>query len=120
MATRSVDLGGKRHLMDHAAQFFTASDARFVAVVEEWERRGWVKQWKGRLGRVQVKGGGEEEGGEREGGGGASMELLGVEERRYIGIGGMMQLCEEIIAPQARREGKGGMDTVVVNVDSTL
>lgn len=34
---------------DHGAPHFTASDARFVEVVESWAEAGWVSPWRGRF-----------------------------------------------------------------------
>ena len=34
---------------DHGAQYFTASDARFVAAIERWQSAGIVQRWTGRI-----------------------------------------------------------------------
>lgn len=41
MATRRIDT----HTADHGAQFFTAHDPRFRALVDEWTQAGIVRRW---------------------------------------------------------------------------
>lgn len=55
---------------DHGAQYFTASEARFVALVEEWLEQGLVREW--------AQGFALQDG---------SLKVNGVQ--RFIGVGGM-------------------------------
>ena len=48
-ATRRVELGGAVVQFDHGAQYFTARDADFAAAVRDWEARGLVARWAGRI-----------------------------------------------------------------------
>ncbi len=41
MATRRTD----ESVFDHGAQFFTARDAAFMALVEQWQKGGIVSRW---------------------------------------------------------------------------
>ena len=34
---------------DHGAQYFTLRDPRFVAAAKEWEKRGMIARWQGRI-----------------------------------------------------------------------
>ncbi|MCO8161343.1 NAD(P)/FAD-dependent oxidoreductase [Pseudomonas sp. 21LCFQ010] len=42
MSSKRSDAGS----LDMGAQYFTARDRRFVAVVNHWQANGWVEQWK--------------------------------------------------------------------------
>ncbi|KAG1676558.1 hypothetical protein FOA52_000101 [Chlamydomonas sp. UWO 241] len=42
-------------VFDHAAQYFTASDPEFVALVEEWRKAGVVRQWDGPVGVLDAQ-----------------------------------------------------------------
>ncbi|WP_373307765.1 NAD(P)/FAD-dependent oxidoreductase [Leeia speluncae] len=46
MSTRRSD----EHQWDHGAQYFTAEDKRFVAMVESWQAKGIVKVWETPIG----------------------------------------------------------------------
>jgi predicted NAD/FAD-dependent oxidoreductase len=66
---------------DTGAQFFTARDARFAALVAEWEERGWVRVWPG-----------------SEGGPG---------EARWIGVPGMTSVAKHLAdGLEVRRDSK--------------
>ncbi|MDN3644976.1 NAD(P)-binding protein [Pontixanthobacter aestiaquae] len=45
MATRRAKIDGVTLHFDHGAQYFTARDAGFKAVVKEWEQQGLVAPW---------------------------------------------------------------------------
>lgn len=45
MAARRTEIAGETVSFDHGAQYFTARDPRFRAVVEEWEAQGVVARW---------------------------------------------------------------------------
>lgn len=46
MATRRISTpDGRTAVLDHGAQFFTARDARFATLVDEWVRAGVVREW---------------------------------------------------------------------------
>lgn len=45
MATRRAEIAGQPVSFDHGAQYFTARDPAFRAVVEQWERDGVVARW---------------------------------------------------------------------------
>jgi predicted NAD/FAD-dependent oxidoreductase len=67
---------------DHGAQYFTARDPRFLRRAREWQSRGFVQPWNGRIGavgnqRVTAKDGGPE---------------------RFVGVPGMSAVCRELAA----------------------
>lgn len=45
MATRRVEVAGEVVRFDHGAQYFTARDPGFRAVVDKWEEQGAVARW---------------------------------------------------------------------------
>lgn len=45
MAARRVEVAGTTVRFDHGAQYFTARDPRFRAVVDLWEKQGAVARW---------------------------------------------------------------------------
>ncbi len=45
MAARRAEIGGQAASFDHGAQYFTARDPAFRAVVAEWEAQGFVARW---------------------------------------------------------------------------
>lgn len=45
MAARRVEIAGETVSFDHGAQYFTARDAGFRAVVADWEQAGVVARW---------------------------------------------------------------------------
>ncbi|KAH3886502.1 renalase-like [Dreissena polymorpha] len=51
-SSRVVNIGGKLHVFDHSAQYFTVSDSRFAKIVSYLHRKGAVKQWKGKIGKL--------------------------------------------------------------------
>ncbi|GJP68291.1 hypothetical protein CLOP_g25021 [Closterium sp. NIES-67] len=92
MATREVEVAGKQHLFDHAAQFFTATDARFQSHVDRWLKEGALRVWdEGHLGTLRA--------------GGEFSELPGSEGgvRRFVSPNGMRGLCEHIMADKVRQ-----------------
>ena len=45
MATRRIELAGATATFDHGAQYFTARDPRFAAVVARWAEAGLAARW---------------------------------------------------------------------------
>eukprot|EP00850_Spirogloea_muscicola_P003810 SM000015S01310 [mRNA] locus=s15:1204096:1206459:- [translate_table: standard] len=86
MATRHVvaDAGGHELVFDHAAQYFTASDPAFLALVDAWVSQGLVDEWTGLVARLSP--------------GGAAAPLP--PSRRYVGRGGMRALCDGMLADE--------------------
>ncbi len=87
LATRSGSDGSLRNpepitldniVFDHAAQYFTASDPRFVQMVENWAAAGAVREWDGSVGAL------------------SNTRYKSLEQTRkmYIGTGGMRQFAE--------------------------
>lgn len=70
--------GGWR--FDHGAQYFTARDARFADRVAEWQRRGVVAAWRGRIVEARADG---------------KLELKSGTPR-YVGVPGMSQLGRDL------------------------
>ncbi|CAI7928929.1 unnamed protein product, partial [Closterium sp. NIES-54] len=94
MATREVEVAGKLHLLDHAAQFFTVTDSRFQSYVNRWLKEGALRVWEeGRIGTLQAGGAFSEL--PTPGGGGSNG---GEEARRLISPRGMRAFCEHVIA----------------------
>lgn len=74
--------GASAMVFDHAAQFFTATDPRFAALVQEWLAAGAVKEWAGPVGRLDASRGG-----------GAFAPLPAGSPARYVATRGMRQLA---------------------------
>ncbi|MEM6292047.1 MAG: FAD-dependent oxidoreductase [Myxococcota bacterium] len=68
---------------DHGAQFFTAKDPAFGAVVDTWAEAGWVAPWTGRVVEADAEG----------------VRPRTVEETRWVGVPTMSAL------PRALAEG---------------
>jgi len=71
-STRSMPRGG----YDHGAQFFTARDARFLAVVQDLARNQWVTHWECRSGLLGKR----------------SFHFVRPEVPRWVGTPGMSSL----------------------------
>ncbi|TVU49315.1 hypothetical protein EJB05_00623, partial [Eragrostis curvula] len=81
MATRVVD-AGEQLVFDHAVQFFTATDARFQKLVEEWLDRGLVREWRGLIGELEA---------------GGRFRPIPSSTPRYIGVNGMRPLADAML-----------------------
>lgn len=77
-------------LFDHAAQFFTAADPRFAAMVAGWEAAGAVTRWTGLLARLALAADGSF----------APLPAAPGETDavRYVGVGGMRQMASFLAA----------------------
>ncbi|CAI5527147.1 unnamed protein product [Closterium sp. Naga37s-1] len=108
MATREVEVAGKLHLFDHAAQFFTVTDSHFQSYVNRWLKEDALRVWEeGRIGTLQAGGAFSEL--PTPGGGGSNG---GEEARRLISPRGMRAFCEHVIADKVR-EGVVGVERPV-------
>ncbi|GBG78294.1 hypothetical protein CBR_g26324 [Chara braunii] len=88
MATRHVDIrGGHRLVFDHAAQFFTVSEPRFQRLVDDWLKRGIVREWEGVVGKITV-------------GGSFQEEKMPPPLKRYVGSTGMRDVCDRLLERQ--------------------
>lgn len=75
------------HQFDHGAQYFTARDARFRAVVADWHRRGVVAEWRARFAAVDAPG---------------ALRPVRADEPRWVGVPGMSALAGDLVAGLAR------------------
>ncbi|KAL5205845.1 hypothetical protein ABZP36_034054 [Zizania latifolia] len=82
MATRTVACDGQQLVFDHAAQFFTASDERFQRLVDQWIDQGFVREWTGLIGELEV---------------GGHFRPIPFSTPRYIGVNGMRPLADAIL-----------------------
>ena len=80
MATRRTPEGT---VFDHGAQYFTARDLRFSAMIEAWQQAGVAAPWLGRI--VSLEGGGMRE----------SEPLT-----RYVGTPGMTAIAKHLASEQ--------------------
>ncbi|CAM8932070.1 unnamed protein product [Rhodiola kirilowii] len=69
-------------LFDHAAQFFTVSDPRFAQLVNDWLDKGFVREWEGTVGKIEV---------------GGKFTLFPSSPPRYVGVNGMRRLADSIL-----------------------
>ncbi|BDA48954.1 Renalase [Coccomyxa sp. Obi] len=53
-STRRVDHEGSCLQFDHGCQFIRASDSTVQENIKEWEEKGYVRQWEGRLGLLDA------------------------------------------------------------------
>ncbi|XP_020586540.1 uncharacterized protein LOC110028856 [Phalaenopsis equestris] len=81
MATRTLVESQKKLVFDHAAQFFTARDARFQKLVHKWVSEGLVTEWKGVIGELEA---------------GGRFTPIQSSAAKYIGIEGMRLLADSI------------------------
>ena len=75
------------HQFDHGAQYFTARDARFRAVVESWCRRGVAAEWSARFAAVDEPG---------------VFRSMRSGEARWVGVPGMSALAGDLAAGLGR------------------
>lgn len=71
------------HQFDHGAQYFTARDARFRALVEAWCRRGIAAEWNARFAAVDEPG---------------TLRPMQSGAARYVGAPGMSALAGDLAA----------------------
>ncbi|KAK8919042.1 hypothetical protein KSP39_PZI021537 [Platanthera zijinensis] len=81
MATRALVESQQHLVFDHAAQFFTASDARFQKLVEKWMSEGLVREWTGAVGILEA---------------GGRFTTIPSSTAKYIGIQGMRPLADSL------------------------
>jgi len=79
------DLGPAR-VFDHAAQYFTATDARFSERVARWQKQDVVAPWAGAVGSLSSTG---------------AFTPLPPTPQRYFATSGMRSLAEYILAEEA-------------------
>jgi len=84
LATRRAE----PYTFDHGAQYFTARDPGFRAVVDDWVARGIAARWDGRLAVLDAPPGGDAAGTAR---GPHALRPLaqGAADQRYVGVPGM-------------------------------
>ncbi|XP_078149114.1 FAD/NAD(P)-binding oxidoreductase family protein [Carex rostrata] len=80
MATRVID--PQPLIFDHAAQFFTCNDERFQKLVDRWLDKGFICEWKGKIGELEV---------------GGNFTPMQDSRPRYIGVNGMRSLADSIL-----------------------
>ncbi|KIY94403.1 hypothetical protein MNEG_13559 [Monoraphidium neglectum] len=83
-------LQGADLAFDHAAQYFTATDPRFKAMVDEWVAAGAVREWRGPVGTLQD---------------GCFEALPADGPTRYIATGGMASLAKHLASPVSDFKG---------------
>ncbi len=76
MSTRRIE----GTAFDHGAQYFTASDPRFIEQVEDWIADGIVREWTGRLAAIYADG----------------ISNLKSENSRYVGVPGMSAITRHL------------------------
>ncbi|POO03210.1 Amine oxidase [Trema orientale] len=81
---REVSDDGKELLFDHGAPFFTASNTEVLGLVQEWEARGLVAEWKENFGSFDC----------------TSSKFIDIEQdqvsKRYVGVPGMNSICKAL------------------------
>lgn len=85
---------GAALVFDHAAQYFTAADPAFKAMVADWQAAGVVEEWQGPVGTLH----------------GGAFTPDASTEPRYVARGGMRCLASHLAAQatQALRDSSGG------------
>lgn len=81
MGTRVIE--PQQLIFDHAAQFFTVSDARFAEIVNDWREKGLVREWQGTIGELEA---------------GGQFAPLPSSPPRYIGVNGMRPLADSLLS----------------------
>ncbi|EXB42559.1 hypothetical protein L484_011332 [Morus notabilis] len=81
---REVSEDGKELLFDHGAPFFTVSNTEVLGLVQEWESRGLVAEWKENFGSFDC----------------ASTKFIDRQQeqvgKRYVGVPGMNSICKAL------------------------
>jgi renalase len=57
MALRRERVAGVEHVVDIGASYFTVSDSRFAALVEDWRHRGMAREWTDAFGVLNAASG---------------------------------------------------------------
>ncbi|ESQ49622.1 hypothetical protein EUTSA_v10020605mg [Eutrema salsugineum] len=81
LGTRIIEPQGL--IFDHAAQFFTANDSRFIQYVDGWLEKGLVREWKGVVGELEI--------------GGSFSQFPPSSPPRYIAVNGMRSLADSLL-----------------------
>ncbi|KVH88588.1 uncharacterized protein LOC112501929 [Cynara cardunculus var. scolymus] len=80
MGTRTID---PSMMFDHAAQFFTVSNPLFSELVDEWSRKGYVRQSLGVIGELEA---------------GGDFFPFPSSPPRYIAVNGMRTLADSLLS----------------------
>lgn len=81
LGTRIIEPQGL--IFDHAAQFFTANDSRFIRYVDGWIEKGLVREWNGVVGELEI--------------GGSFSPFHPSSPPRYIAVNGMRSLADSLL-----------------------
>ncbi|WMV11719.1 hypothetical protein MTR67_005104 [Solanum verrucosum] len=81
MGTRMID--HQPLIFDHAAQFFTVTNPKFAELVDDWLKRGLVREWKGTIGELEV---------------GGHFVPFPSSPPKYIGVNGMRPLADSLLS----------------------
>lgn len=81
MGTRVIE--PRQLIFDHAAQFFTVSDALFAEIVNDWRQKSLVGEWQGTVGELEA---------------GGQFVPLPSSPPRYIGVNGMRPLADSLLS----------------------
>ncbi|KAI4323157.1 hypothetical protein L6164_022786 [Bauhinia variegata] len=75
---------GEELLFDHGAPFFTVTKTEVLSLVQEWESRGLVAEWKGQFGSFDFH----------------SKKFIDMEQeglsKRFVGVPGMNSICKAL------------------------
>ncbi|KAL9860255.1 hypothetical protein AtNW77_Chr1g0056211 [Arabidopsis thaliana] len=81
---REIGEDGKELMFDHGAPFFCVSNSDAMALVHEWESRGFVSEWKQVFGSFDC----------------ASNKFLGIQQegdaKKYVGVPGMNSISKAL------------------------
>jgi predicted NAD/FAD-dependent oxidoreductase len=82
--SREIGEDGKELMFDHGAPFFCVSNSDAMALVHEWESRGFVSEWKQVFGSFDC----------------ASNKFLGIQQegdaKKYVGVPGMNSISKAL------------------------
>ncbi|OIT07495.1 PREDICTED: uncharacterized protein LOC109214855 [Nicotiana attenuata] len=81
MGTRMID--HQPLIFDHAAQFFTVTNPKFAELVDDWLKRGLVREWQGTIGELEV---------------GGHFVPFPSSPPKYIGVNGMRPLADSLLS----------------------
>ena len=95
---------GSELVFDHAAQYFTAADPAFAAMVADWQAAGVVEEWRGPVGALRA----------------GAFTPDPSPGPRYVARGGMRRLATHLAgqASRALRDSSGGGGSGGVDVKS--
>ncbi|CAN4111305.1 unnamed protein product [Withania somnifera] len=80
MGTRMID--HQPLIFDHAAQFFTVTDPKFAELVDDWLKRGLVREWQGTIGELE----------------GGHFVPFPSSPPKYIGVNGMRSVADSLLS----------------------